>query len=914
MLGQHDKKYLHRALTQTTARVLDFARPHPRDGGRVDAPLKASPNRRLWRRIWLIAAACVGVLVVCLGLFYGVVQPLVLRAVRNEIDHRLEELSKVLGREVSLEAVDLSLTENIVFKGLRVPSRGLDQPTLVLPRVAMAFSVWDVITGKHRPSGIRIEGLRLTVHTRDESSPDLEDLVRGLVRWQKGSRHSQGGDQGHFAVPDLDIVNATVVFLPVGKGEPSAAIKDINCELRSGEALEASFSAVSVGLADSPVRFSGVATYKGKDAYASVDFDAPVEPLRVLGKSARATLTGFSVERLSDQVAASIRGLSIPDTTPLLALSRHLSAARGGPLSAFELRAEVALPSGGLKTLDPSLLRSLTVRGLAFQVAPPLAQLGTIYGSGLDLDLVRDQDDFMLRMAGSMDIGTPGKSLVRLDARVTREGMVKSANLDVAGPLLRAAISAFHPRLLPWDGRLDTSLSVRGDGRHYEVAGRVDGRGLNYFWTKLCLVPLTDLAFQADVKATLDLAGEKLHLVLDPVSVGLARFAFELDLERFNRQPKIKARFSIPRQPCANVASAVPRVMIPRLDGAVFDGELWLEVRLAVDLKNPYGAKLDVDGDLDACTALTLGPLVDVDVLNQKFTHRVVEEDLDEPILVGPATQYYVPITDIPEVVQQAAMATEDMGFFRHHGFKLGLIRRAVGLNLDKGWYVYGGSTISQQLVKNLYLSREKTLARKLEEAVIVWDMERKVDKQRILELYLNIVEFGRHIYGIKAAAAEYFNKEPRDLTPLEAAFIMATKPAPRYAWNVYRKRQFNEWWVSRMEGILRRLWSEMHVIDEAAYQEAAPYLPLFWYKDKQEYARPEVLSSTVVPPGMPAELPKPAEAPDQKQAPEGKAAQPTGPQNPAPAEATPEAEPRPQEAPPAQRPAEAQPPQPPAE
>jgi len=212
--------------------------------------------------------------------------------------------------------------------------------------------------------------------------------------------------------------------------------------------------------------------------------------------------------------------------------------------------------------------------------------------------------------------------------------------------------------------------------------------------------------------------------------------------------------------------------------------------------------------------------------------------------------------------VWQAALATEDMGFFKHSGFKLGLIKRAIVLNLDKGWYVYGGSTISQQLVKNLFLSREKTLSRKLEEAIIVWQMERRLTKERMLELYVNCIEYGKRIYGIKAAAKAYFNKEVQDLTPLEGAFLMATKPAPTYAYGVYEKRQFNKWWVERMRGILVRLWKEMNVLTEAQVMEAAPYLPLFWYPVEGVFAYPAVDASVLVPEGMPKELPKEPPAP----------------------------------------------------
>ena len=195
------------------------------------------------------------------------------------------------------------------------------------------------------------------------------------------------------------------------------------------------------------------------------------------------------------------------------------------------------------------------------------------------------------------------------------------------------------------------------------------------------------------------------------------------------------------------------------------------------------------------------------------------------------------------------------MGFFRHKGFQPNLVKRAMSMNIQRGWFVYGGSTITQQLVKNLYLSREKTLGRKLEEAIIVWQMEQSLEKEKILELYLNCIEFGEHVYGIRAAAKAYFNKEVRELTPLEGAFIMATKPKPRYAWSIYKKGEFNQWWVNRMEGILKRMWQEMDVIDERTFYLAAPYLPLFWYPETGEYKRPYTAPSVVVPQGMPADL-----------------------------------------------------------
>ena len=123
---------------------------------------------------------------------------------------------------------------------------------------------------------------------------------------------------------------------------------------------------------------------------------------------------------------------------------------------------------------------------------------------------------------------------------------------------------------------------------------------------------------------------------------------------------------------------------------------------------------------------------------------------------------------------------TEDRAFQSHKGVRWDLIGKAIKLNLEQARFAYGGSTITQQLVKNLFLSREKTLSRKLEELIISWELERRYNKNEILELYVNVIEYGPDIYGVRKAAHYYFGKPPWHLSPAESAFIMGLKPYPR--------------------------------------------------------------------------------------------------------------------------------------
>ena len=125
----------------------------------------------------------------------------------------------------------------------------------------------------------------------------------------------------------------------------------------------------------------------------------------------------------------------------------------------------------------------------------------------------------------------------------------------------------------------------------------------------------------------------------------------------------------------------------------------------------------------------------------------------------------------IPDVVRAAVVAVEDQRFYDHKGLDLRALLRAAYVDTTTGEVVEGGSTITQQLVKNVYVGGEQTIARKLREAHLAWELEHQLTKERILTKYLNTVYFGNGAYGIMAAARTYFDKEPVDLTLEEAAF-----------------------------------------------------------------------------------------------------------------------------------------------
>ena len=142
--------------------------------------------------------------------------------------------------------------------------------------------------------------------------------------------------------------------------------------------------------------------------------------------------------------------------------------------------------------------------------------------------------------------------------------------------------------------------------------------------------------------------------------------------------------------------------------------------------------------------------------------------------------QAWVSLGRISPYLVKAVLIAEDDKFWKHEGFDYESIQKAIEKDLQAGRFKFGGSTISQQLARNLYLSPEKSLLRKAAEAVLTWKMERTLPKKRILEIYLNVAEWGEGIFGAEAAARHHFGKSARDLSPQEAARLAAVLPNPR--------------------------------------------------------------------------------------------------------------------------------------
>ena len=240
-----------------------------------------------------------------------------------------------------------------------------------------------------------------------------------------------------------------------------------------------------------------------------------------------------------------------------------------------------------------------------------------------------------------------------------------------------------------------------------------------------------------------------------------------------------------------------------------------------------------------------------INSFNRPGTITILSSDGQVVLKKGPATREKLPAGKMPLLIQRAFVAAEDRRFYQHDGIDLLGISRAMLRNLQQGAVEEGASTITQQLARTVFLSQDRTIARKLKEAALAGKIERQLSKAQILEQYLNYVYLGSSAYGVSDAAWIYFSKRPDQLSLPEAAMIAGLPPAP----SVYSPLVNPEVALRRRSIVLQRM-REAGFIDDAQLQrsEAAPLAlkpaepkyfnnPAPWYTSWLEQELPKVLS-----------------------------------------------------------------------
>lgn len=235
-------------------------------------------------------------------------------------------------------------------------------------------------------------------------------------------------------------------------------------------------------------------------------------------------------------------------------------------------------------------------------------------------------------------------------------------------------------------------------------------------------------------------------------------------------------------QNAQDIFDSFPSGMFESLEGMRVTGKLNYKLNVFLNTGKPDDVQFDSRLDKDGFNIVKYGK-TDLGKLNKVFTYVPYENGKPmAPRLIGPDNSYYTPLDEISPNLRNAVMTAEDPSFYTNHGFVEESIRKSLATDFKDKKFKRGGSTISMQLIKNSFLSREKTLSRKIEEILIVWLIENNhiMTKNRMLEVYFNIIEWGRDVYGIGEASRYYFGKSPSELTIGESIYLASIVPHPK--------------------------------------------------------------------------------------------------------------------------------------
>lgn len=249
-----------------------------------------------------------------------------------------------------------------------------------------------------------------------------------------------------------------------------------------------------------------------------------------------------------------------------------------------------------------------------------------------------------------------------------------------------------------------------------------------------------------------------------------------------------KASIHRPEFPAENLFASLPSGLFSHVQGIEASGNLTYNLNLDIDFNNLEN--LEFSSDLNGYDFyIEDWGTGNLSRMNDEFEYTAYEKDRPvRTFAVGPSNPNFRSLNQISPLLQVAVLQSEDGSFFYHQGFYPGAVQEALAYDLEVGRFARGGSSITMQLVKNVFLNRHKNIARKLEEALIVWLIEGcyLTSKERMYEVYMNIIEWGPMVYGACEAARFYFDKEPSDLTISESIFLASIIPKPKWFRSVF--------------------------------------------------------------------------------------------------------------------------------
>ncbi|MBW2731014.1 MAG: transglycosylase domain-containing protein [Deltaproteobacteria bacterium] len=446
-------------------------------------------------------------------------------------------------------------------------------------------------------------------------------------------------------------------------------------------------------------------------------------------------------------------------------------------------------------------------------------------------------------LAGEVRLATYPLALRVLKAHASRQGNTielqlharapGSGKITLSGQIVEAPHAMASTEMHTIPRARDVLRASLEDVSLQSLAPLLSSMGVDVQKAKLLgTLTLSRMGKELQLDADLQIEGSALlHRRLAPHAVPLPRLKLELHLLRSPegtwtlmdsrvalpklalyakgsftpRTRRLSLALRLPPTGCQTTLTGLPEALVPSLRGMHLRGEFGATLDIDVDLADIKAGTVGFDLTPFTCKVLVDSPGAAVKKLIRGAPSQWIRlaDGGRRQRQLGRRSRDFLPLHRISRHVRAAFVVAEDTHFYQHHGFALRQIKRALLHNLAQRRVERGASTISQQVVKNLFLNHERSVSRKLQEAVITWRLEQLTSKGRILELYLNLVEMGPGIYGVEQAARHYFGKSATALTPLQAVHLAALTPSPRRLGVATPDAA----WMKRLQMLLRMMW-----------------------------------------------------------------------------------------------------------
>lgn len=542
--------------------------------------------------------------------------------------------------------------------------------------------------------------------------------------------------------------------------------------------------------------------------------------------SARGRITNIEVDKVSIRDAAGWGDVSLRDVRLIdgqfqarLSITKPLSAEceMSGSLDSIQLSCSKPIRLGnprlGYVTVTSARVRRKPIETVEFEgVAVELSeQVPSVFRSvfeGLRADLSASRPD-------------PQTGTVPLKLSLVLPGGGRIDGTGKLGPLggtLQASVDGLQfgnetsraSGKISGEYKLDVSVlqkSIALDGR-----GQIQSFLLSH--DALAQEPIGpfDIGLGGSLSVKKLNEGLEIKVAKGTFELGDLNTSFSVDFKRAKEAWQVGVDAELEPLEFSDLIRSIPPKLLPHVEGIKAKGPLSATMHLRIDSAKLDDTELDIDIDTKRFKVKRLSDELDFNALRHRFTTRfeMPENKNGDRVIyqraLGPGTERFVPLSDMSPLLPLAVMAQEDASFRKHKGVSLFHLRGSLVDNLKKGRFVRGGSTVTMQLARNLFLSRRKTLSRKIEEIIVAWLLERRFDKDELMALYLNAVEFGPDIFGVREASQHYFALHPRALSPAQTVWLIKLLPGPRLYYAQFEKKRLNRGFKDNLNWLMRHM------------------------------------------------------------------------------------------------------------